>query len=397
MRILWLSRWFPYPADNGAKIRAFNLIQHLSTQNSIDLFSFTSEDPDPGSLAVLQKICHRVEYTRYAAFHPRSIKSRFAFFSFTPRSIVDTHSAELQARVETACRENPYDVVIAREFEMVHYAVNLPVPIKIFEEIELSQFLEQFQAETKPLRKFRKGLTWWKMSRYHRYLLDHFSGATVVSEREQEIVTKHISTKTPIEIISNGVDVDHYAGDFGDPQPGTLIYTGALTYNANYDAVSFFLVDIFPLIIREIPQIQLRITGKHNDVDLTLLPLDEHVILTGYLSDIRPTLKQSSVCIIPLRKGGGTRLKILEALAAGVPVVSTQKGMEGLNLTPGHDILIADGPQDFAHSVIELLTHPDLCQELRKNGLDTVNRLYNWSAIAARFNEFIVGFAADTT
>jgi len=116
-------------------------------------------------------------------------------------------------------------------------------------------------------------------------------------------------------------------------------------------------------------------------------------VFTGYLPDIRPALKQSSVCIIPLRVGGGTRLKILEALAAGIPVVTTKKGMEGLNLIPQHDILVADQPEEFSQAVIGLLQNPEIGLVLRQNGLAAVNKIYNWSAITKIFSDFISGFS----
>ena len=196
----------------------------------------------------------------------------------------------------------------------------------------------------------------------------------MVSENDRRELLKYAPTLSPaqVSLLPNGVDVSNY--DIGDvePQKNTLIYNGAITYNANYDAVQFFLREILPIIQSEIPQVKVKITGKTTGVDLDSLPLNENVIFTGYVSDIRPVIKSSTVCIVPLQVGGGTRLKILEALALGTPVVTTSKGAEGLDMQPGRDLLVADSPADFARAVVRVVNEPELRDQLRVNGRKAV-------------------------
>jgi glycosyltransferase involved in cell wall biosynthesis len=190
-------------------------------------------------------------------------------------------------------------------------------------------------------------------------------------------------------VVPNGVDLDRYRGDFGAPEPSTLVFPGALTYSANFDAVEFFLHKIFPLVKAVRPETILRVTGKTDGVPVDRLPLDEGVILTGYLDDVRPTVARSRVCVTPLLSGGGTRLKILEAMALGTPVVSTRKGAEGLDVTSGEDILIADGPNEFADAILRLLGDETLRARLVANGRKLVQERYGWNRIGRKLNCFL--------
>jgi glycosyltransferase involved in cell wall biosynthesis len=168
-----------------------------------------------------------------------------------------------------------------------------------------------------------------------------------------------------------------------------LIFTGALTYNANYDALAYFLAEIFPLIRRQAPDTRLRVTGSTQGVDLDSLPLDGQVELTGYLADIRPAVAGSWACVVPLRLGGGTRLKILEAMSLGAPVISTAKGAEGLEVENGVHLLIAETPAEFAGHVVRLLRSPSLRQELAGNAARLVAEKYEWSGIGAGFRQAV--------
>jgi glycosyltransferase involved in cell wall biosynthesis len=397
MKILLISRWFPYPPDNGSKIRVFNLIKSLSLYHQIHLISFASEAVGEEQLETLRRYCRRIDVVRYRPFQPNRWKALLGFFSLQPRSVVDTYSLEMQQGVEQARRTHSFDVVIASQMDMAPYAMSLPDTVKILEEVELTTPHEQFARQYHPLKRLRRGLTWWKLSAYVANLLRAFDGCTVVSVAEQARVLQVLPNYQMIKIIPNGVDVAHYTADFGLPVVDTLVYSGALSYSANFDAVDFFLREIFPLIRAERPQVKLTITGKLEGVAIGRLPSTRNngVAFTGYLDDIRPTVARSWMSIVPLRMGGGTRLKILEALALGTPVVATSKGAEGLDLVPERDLLIADQPTDFAAAVLRLLQDPALRETLGRNGRQAVKARYDWQMIGREFNDFIETIVAQ--
>lgn len=391
MNVLFLSRWFPYPADNGAKLRIYNLLRQLTSQHTVDLISFTSEIIQQERLAPLKSICRSIVTVPYRPFKPYRMKAILGLLSPLPRSVLATDNAEMHAAIQRKVQETRYDLVIASQVDMAQYARNLPIK-KILEEVELTTLHDQAEIKQNPFRKLRHIRMWQKWIHYITDTMRYFDGGTVVSEPERQLVGGLLHNRgcnTPVEIIPNGVDTSYYKADFGKPIPATMVFSGALTYSANYNAMEFFLRDIFPLIQAKTPGVILTITGQLNGVPVDRLSVRSGVVFAGYLEDIRPTICRSWVSIVPLRIGGGTRLKILESMALGTPVVSTSKGAEGLELTPGHDILTADSPTDFASAVLSLLEDPDLRTFLSKNGQDTVIRRYNWQVIGQSFNSFI--------
>jgi glycosyltransferase involved in cell wall biosynthesis len=198
----------------------------------------------------------------------------------------------------------------------------------------------------------------------------------------------------PLLVIPNGVDLQVNSGDFGAPRPDSLIYPGALTYSANFDAMKFFLEDILPLIRAQRPDASLRITGGYDGVPVHELPLGRGAELTGYLDDVRPAVAQSWGCVIPLRVGSGTRLKALEAMALGTPVISTSKGAEGLEVRHEENILIADDPGEFSQAVLRLLQDEHLRAKLSANGRRLVEERYSWEACARPLERLLNQIAA---
>ena len=389
MRILFLSRWFPYPSDNGSRLRIFNLLKYLSSRCTVDLISFASEPVTDEGLAAMRKYCERVDVVRYRPFQSTRWTALAGYFSSRPRSVIDTYSVEMQRRVEQVWREQPYDVVIAGQIDVAPYALALPNVPRVFEEVEVGKFYERYVDERHPLKKMRMGLTWSKTSRYMADLLRGFDGCTVVSEREREYVRQIAPGYQPsrMHVVPNGVDLARPT-DFGAPQADTLVYSGALTYYANWEAVEFFLREVFHLIRAKRPGVQLTVTGRLDGVPVDRLPNRDGTVFTGYVDDVRPVVARSWVSIVPLLTGGGTRLKILESLALGTPVVSTSKGAEGLDLVPGRDIVIADEPANFANAVLCVLRDADLRETLSRNGRRAVTR-YDWQVIGPEFCNFV--------
>jgi sugar transferase (PEP-CTERM/EpsH1 system associated) len=390
MKILFLSSWFPYPPDNGSRIRIFNLIKQLSKEHDITLLSFSRNgEVAEERLRVMRQYCSTVQAVPLAPFRPGSFRSILGLFSSRPRSFVDTYSRGMQRLVERAGREGDFTVVIASQMATAPYAVTLKGLPRIVEEVELATLREQYINQSRFGRRLRYGLMWWKTKRFTAHLLRQFDGCTVASQRERSNVLGIAPNCQHVEVVLNGVDLDRYKGHFGAPEPGTLVFPGALTYSANFDAMAFFLHKVFPLVKAHWPKVILRITGKTNGVPVDRLPLDESVILTGYLDDVRPAVAQSWVCVVPLRVGGGTRLKILEAMALGTPVVSTTKGAEGLEITPGEDILIAEEPTAFADAVLRLLDDPTLRAKLAANGQRLVREQYVWDQIGKKLDQLL--------
>jgi sugar transferase (PEP-CTERM/EpsH1 system associated) len=390
MKVLFLSAWFPFPPDNGSRIRIFNLIKHLSKEHDITLLSFSRGGKvTEYRLVMMERYCSTVWVVPLAPFRPSSFHSILGFLSSRPRSLVDTYSRQMQRLVGQVVEEQDFSVIIASQIDTAPYAAPVKGVPGILEEIELTTPWEKYAHQEHIGRRLRYGLMWWKTRRFVARLLRQFDGWTVVSQQERATVLSIAPGCRRAAVVPNGVDPDRYTGDFGAPESGTLVFPGALTYDANFDAMAFFLRKVFPIVRARQPGVILRITGKTDGVPVDRLPSDEGVILTGYLEDVRPTVAQSWVCVVPLRVGGGTRLKILEAMALGTAVVSTSKGAEGLEVTPGEDILIADEPTEFADAVVRLLSDQTLRAKLTANGRRLVGELYSWETCAQKLEQLL--------
>jgi glycosyltransferase involved in cell wall biosynthesis len=188
-----------------------------------------------------------------------------------------------------------------------------------------------------------------------------------------------------IALSPNGVDCAHNRPGLAQPQPASLVYNGSLTYSANYDAMRWFLGEVYPRIRAQVPEVTLAITGSTQGVGLAGLALDDSVALTGYVDDVRLPVAEAAVAVAPIRQGGGTRLKILEAMALGTPVVATAKGAEGLDVVDGEHLLLADDPERFAAAVLRLLADQALAARLAANARQSVQQRYEWEAIGRRF------------
>jgi glycosyltransferase involved in cell wall biosynthesis len=216
----------------------------------------------------------------------------------------------------------------------------------------------------------------------------------VASERELQYVRELGRGSQRISVVPNAVDAALYRADFGPVEPDTLVFSGALSYRPNEDAMRYFSSEIFPRVLAALPNARLRITGARPARLSSLLehPRVEH---TGYVPDVRPIVAQSSAAIVPLRLGGGTRLKILEAMALGTPVVSTSKGAEGLAVTPGEDVLLADTPDSFAQAIIRVLGWPQLRQQLSKGGRRLVETRYDWARVGGELLRLLEDVSAE--
>ena len=385
-RVLFLSGWFPYPPNNGSKIRIYNLLRGLAQQHEVTLLSFANEpDMDPYAPA-LRALCHDVHIVPRKPFEPQSLRARLGFLSLTPRSVVDTFSLEMERCIEQTLSTRDYNLVIASEFATASYGRSLRGLPALFEDPELGVLYEQFAHATSAWRRFRYGLTWVKQRHYLARLLRYFRACTVVSEQERRLLSLAVPSYQSIEVIPNCINVADYNDVHEVAQVNTMIFTGSFRYFANHDAMTWFLREIYPRIQARVPDIHLTVTGDHANLPL---PPAENVTLTGFVDDVRPLVASSWASLAPLRLGGGTRLKILEAMALRTPVVTTSKGAEGLDVQHDKHLLIADTPEAFAEAVIRLLKEPRLRKRLIDDAYQLVSEKYDWAVVMPRFLNLI--------
>jgi polysaccharide biosynthesis protein PslH len=389
MRILFLSRWFPYPINNGSKLRIYSLLRGLAKHHEVTLLSFADQPDVSPDAPELQSICSEMHVIPWREFDPNGRNARLGFLSLKPRFLTDTHSVEMEDMIRSLISKNNFDLVIASQLSMASYHLYFGDVPALFEEIELGLFHDGVAYADGFLRRLRLSLTWFKLRKYLSRLLDSFRACTVVSERERHLFAAHFPAhKGNISVIPNCINVEEYEKLGVEPAPNQLIFSGPFRYYANYEAMQWFVGEVFPKVLEQVPDARLLITGDHAGLPLPPVP---NVTLTGYVEDIKSLVASSWISIAPLLRGGGTRLKILEAMAVGTPVIATSKGAEGLDAVPGNHLLIADTPDSFADQVIRTLTDGSARDRLSINGKNLVKEKYNWDTVMPRFLQLVDG------
>ncbi len=393
MKVLFLSRWYPYPPDNGSKVRISNLLRALCERNDVTLLSFAEPrhpmagGNGPGPLPLEIRVC------LYRDFDPYSHRALFGYLSGTPRYLTDTYSIEMDALIRSETRRGGYDLVVASQLSMASYHRCFSTVPAVFDEVELGLFRPDDDTH-QPLTwsAWRRKLTWEKHRRYVASVVEKFRFCTVVSQRERELLAEVAPRYRPVHVVPNCIDVGGCDRPAADRAPGSLIFVGSFFYWPNYDAMDWFLREIYPPIRAEVPGVRLTITGDPGRRP----PLNgPGVVQTGNVADVHTLVASSVVSIVPIRKGAGTRLKILESIASRTPVVTTSKGVEGLELRGGEHVLIADTPGEFAQAVVRLLREPEYARIIAENAFRFVRSRYDRGVVLPEFTRLVHAAAAS--
>lgn len=415
MNLVVLSAWFPCPPDNGSRLRAFYLLRHLATRHRVRLVAGRQTDrqdddaPSDDDLRALLGCESAVSVAwRWHQKGSGPGGALHALFSPTPRSILETNNPALRDAV-CAQISRPTDAVLVLELGMAPFmpaaSAGTGFPPVVLDQVEMSGLTQARQDAASARARLRAGMTAWKSDRYWRRAARQFQALTAVSDEEacavRRVVGEPQSGAPPVVVVPNGVDVSSYRrGASGvAPVSGRLLYNGALSYGPNREAVLWFVREMLPRLAERSPDAHLVVTGRTDDVDEETrnalgVAANGQVHLTGFLPDLRPALDAAQICVVPLRAGGGTRLKILEAFAAGLPVVATTRGAAGIEAQHARHLLLADTPDDFVASVTRLLQRPDEAASLAREARRLVEERYDWPAIAGGLSDLLERVAA---
>jgi len=384
MKILFLTYDLPFPLDQGGKIRAYYLLKNLSSRHQITLFSFIRKKEQKKYLSELQPFCQKIVlFQRIKAFS----FSHF-FFSLSPQlcfPVALYWSAKLKKRLKEEVARNDYDLI---HFESFYTSLYLDKKLKIpqilgTENIEWQIYRNYALHQKNFLLKYPMILENLRIRQFERKTWRMADVCLAVSRENAQIIERVIQKKVPI--IENGIDLD-----FFQYRPSlkrkikTLLFVGNFAYIQNQDAVWFLVKKIFPLIKKEVPFLRLLIVGRNPSLKIKNYAQIEGIEIKANLSDIRKAYSAADILVAPIRAGSGTKFKILEAMAAGLPVVTTTVGIEGIQAKNGTDVIVEDNPEKFAQAVIELLKNKRLFQKLSLHGRELVVKKYNWSKIVKK-------------
>jgi glycosyltransferase involved in cell wall biosynthesis len=381
LRLLVVSEWFPYPPIAGAKIRAYNLIRQLARLAELDLVAQV-RTLTPEQLALgkdhLGQFCRTVDAFSVIPYQYSVGKAFRTLVDPVPPVVRYMRNLPMEQAIVSRWSQG-YDAAVATisgyPSATLRSLVAKGVRPLIADSLELGVFRPKKQGLS--TRSLRSSVTWWRMRRFTRKILRDVDVVTVTSKAERDLFGDLLREPDQCVVLPSVLDLRDYTGHFGQRDHNALLYAGSFGYIANYEAMQWFTQEVFGHIAgRE--NVKVRVTGNTAGRDLD--PLRQscpQIEFTGFVDDIRPYFAGSGICIVPILSGGSTRLKVVEAMAWGTPVVSTRIGAEGLEVTHGENIMLADAPADFASAIERLIGDRSLWQRISDGGRRLVEERYS--------------------
>ncbi len=391
MKLLVFYPYAPWPLDRGTYQRTFHLLKALALEHEVDFVALTEETEGlEEKRAVFSQFCREVEFIPFV--HPpwqKLFPTRL--LNPLPSNVQHWQSPDVAAAINRRLPPGRYDMVHICDIVLAPYVLphlhHTPFVVDRSRVDLQFQLMEhqtlQFSLRNRLLRRE----SYAKLRRFEKKIAATAALEVVCGPDDEVFIHQEISQSAPVMVVANGVDLDYFhPASAPDPRAAgpTVIFCGAMDYSPNIDALRWFFGGIHDRLRQLVPDVHILVVGKN--------PLDEvkaygsrpGVTVTGGVPDVRPYYRRAWLQMVPLRIGGGTRLKIVESLAIGTPVVSTTIGAQGLDLTHGSDILLADTEEAFASEIARALQDPALRSTLETNGLTTANQRFGWPAIGSR-------------
>ena len=378
MRILFVCHRLPYPPNRGGKIRPFNFIRHLHQQHEVVVASLAHTEKEFSEGAPLKDHCSQV----IAEVLPETERWRRAVLALLtpkPSSAAYFWSSLLARRIRQAAAQKPFDAIFVHCAFMGPYVENLPAGLRVldFGDLDSGKWFDYSRNRAFPL-SVGYGLEARKLRRYEKHLAQIFDRYTVTTRGELEEY-KALGGPHPATVIPNGVETSYFHRLDGNQSDSRLIlFLGRMDYYPNTEGVLYFAREILPLVRKEEPETQLRIVGSNPSKQIQSLARTPGITVTGHVPDVRSYVVGAAASIVPLRIARGTQNKILECMAMGIPVISTSQAAKGIQATAGQHLLVADGPQEFAGRVVDLLRNPALRKQLADAAHQQVLAAHAW-------------------
>lgn len=407
MRILFLTQIIPYPPDAGPKVKTWHVLRHLAgCGHQVVLASFVRLD-ELANVSELKQVCVEVhtvpiKRSRWADIIPL-LRSQL---SGRPFLVERDDLPEMRRLVARLVKEQHFDVIHADQLTMAQYALphrewraggqaRYAWPATVFDAHNavwtiVERMFQALPSFTRPLATMEAR----RMKRYEGMLLTAFDHTLAVTEPDRRALLEGVAAKDKaraaerIEVIPIAVDCQALQPVHRNVGSTNIITLGTLHYPPNADGIRWFLNEVFPSVRRQVPQASLTIVGKNPPQDfLQAAKQDPQAVrVTGYVPDLQPYLEQAALMVVPVRAGGGMRVRILEAFARGMPVVTTTVGLEGIEAVPGVEVVVADTPEAFAAETVKLLKDEAFQERLAANGRRLAEARYDWQAVLLKMD-----------
>lgn len=380
MKVLYVIPYTPVNPTFGGSLRIYHILDHLCRHHDVTVAGFSIPEDEKRLVKNFPKLAGKTHFIKSPSLgkSPRwmQFKSLFTSHSFWHQS---SRSEALQTMLDKLFKVNSFDIIQCEFPPMAMYRFESDA-IKIIDchNVEYDNFRRMAKVKN-PLRKLYYRLESYKFYHEETAICKEQDALFVTSERDISIFDEEVPDVRKY-LVPNGVDASYFLPSKTTPKPYSIVFVGMMKYVPNYDGMIFFLDEIFPKILEKYPEATITIIGKNPPASITRRAT-KNVIVTGFVEDTRPYIENASVYVVPLRMGGGTRLKIIEALSMKKPLVTTSIGCEGIDIENRESALIADEPQEFANAVMELFSNKELCEKLTENGYQIVIDKYRWKSI----------------
>ncbi len=391
MRLIWVKVGGLWPVNTGGRIRSFHMLRELSRRHAVTLLTTHGPSEDPRLLAAALPECEVVSIPWALA---KRGSARFAlalvrsWLSSLPVDLYKARVPALRREVERRLACGGVDLVVA---DFLLAAPNLactaaPPTVLFAHNVEHVIWQRLGEVERRAWRRILLSLESRKMRRYEARACAQARLTIAVSDADRELLAA-AAPGASVRAVPTGVDIDYFAPDGVAEVPGRLVFTGSMDWYPNEDGIAHFIEAVLPRVRREVPAATLTVVGRNPSDRLRDAAAAAGVRVTGLVDDVRPHMAEAAVYVVPLRIGGGTRLKIFEALSMAKAVVSTAVGAEGLPLAPGRHFLQADEPAAFAEAVTSLLRDSARRRAIGAAGRRLVEERYSWSKVVDEFEK----------
>jgi glycosyltransferase involved in cell wall biosynthesis len=374
--VLVVSAHLPFPPRWGFGMRVYQLMRQIASRHDATLLCYAA----PGNENVERlrqefpvEVVHRAKQgvVGKRASQLRSLASR------VPYDVWTTHSREMQGVIDRMCAEKDFEIIQLESTLLALFRFPPSARIVVDEHnVDYETYARMHETERSPLRKAFYRSQERRFERFEQAYWREAAAVVATSEREAEIMRSH-APDTAVAAVPNGVDVEYFRPGSEAVERGTLVFNGVLDYRPNIDGVNFLVDEVLPLVRKNRPDVRLTVVGRGSDADVKTLQR-RGVDATGEVPDVRPYLQRAEVVVVPIRMGSGTRLKVVEGLAMGKPVVSTTLGCEGVSVHDGEHLLIGDTAAAFAMQIEHLFGHPEVGEALGRAGRGLTEREYSW-------------------
>lgn len=394
MKILWISHVVPYPPKGGLFQRSFNLLKQLSVENDVHLVALNQKRLLPKKENInyasreLQKFCCKVDVFPIKTDNTKlswGIMTFKSYFDDKPYDVNWLYNNDMFDYINNLAKSdsNRYDIVHVDSFGVYQYsfAFNKSKIVLNHHNVESSMMYLRYDRESNILKKLYFKNEANKIYNYEKYICDACDLNLVVSELDKSRLENNVKNAN-ISVISNGVDLEYFKTN--NPEyigSNGLIFAGGMSYYPNREAARFFASDIWPILKLKSNNITAAFIGNNPPKELLNIADGKKIIVPGFVEDVRPYFDKAKIYICPIKNGGGTRLKIIDALAMSKPLVATGMSVEGLDLREGEHFLRAETGEDFANRIMQLENDYDLCRYIGSNGRKYVEERYSWYKI----------------